>query len=152
MGRLTVAARRLGLDHLPAEQAAVRIELIANPSILSLTKREADIAIIMECPTLGSLASRKLCDYEYGLYCSRSYLQSHDNIAAPLNTDRHFVVGYIPDYLPHRDADLQVSNILTQVDATCQELGVALLPCFIANNHPELVRLLTRDISFVRSY
>lgn len=152
------------LYHLPAELTAVRIELIANPSILSLTKREADIAIMMERPTLGPLVSRKLCDYEYGLYCSRSYLQSHDNIAAPSDIDRHFVIGYIPDYLPtpahdylrdylpHRDADLQVSNILTQVDATCQGLGVALLPCFIADNHPELVRLLTGDISFVRSY
>lgn len=152
------------LNRLPPELAAVKIELIANPSILSLTKREADIAIMMERPTLGPLVSRKLCDYEYGLYCCRDYLQTHENIANVADMDRHFIIGYIPDYLPtpahdylrdylpHRDADLQVSNILTQIDATCQGLGVALLPCFIADKHPQLVRLLTREISFVRSY
>lgn len=154
--------RRLHL--LPPQDAGIKIELIADPSIVSLTKREADIAIMMERPTLGPLVSRKLCDYEYGLYCSRDYLQSHEEIGSVADIDRHFVIGYIPDllptpahdylrdYLPHRDADLQVSNILTQVDATCHGVGVALLPCFIAAHHPELVRLLTPEIRFLRSY
>ena len=152
------------LPMLPPELAEIRIELIADPSIVSLTKREADIAIMMGRPTLGPLVSRKLCDYEYGLYCSRDYLQSHEEIRSPADIDRHFIIGYIPDlmptpahdylrdYLPHRDADLQVSNILTQVDATCHGVGVALLPCFIAAHHSELVRLLPDEISFLRSY
>lgn len=152
------------LHQLPPGLAEIRIELIADPSIVSLTKREADIAIMMGRPTLGPLVSRKLCDYEYGLYCSRDYLQSHEAIHAASDIDRHFIIGYIPDlmptpahdylrdYLPNRDADLQVSNILTQVDATCHGVGVALLPCFIAAHQPELVRLLPKEIIFRRSY
>ncbi|GLU28059.1 LysR family transcriptional regulator [Brucella sp. NBRC 12950] len=154
--------RRLHL--LPQELSDIRIELIADPSIVSLTKREADIAIMMERPTLGPLVSRKLCDYEYGLYCSHDYLRTHEAIGSIADIDRHFIIGYIPDlmptpahdylrnFLPHRDADLQVSNILTQVDATSHGVGIALLPCFIAAHSPQLVRLLPDKISFLRSY
>lgn len=152
------------LHFLPPDMAGVKVELIANPSILSLTKREADIAIMMERPTQGPLVSRKLCEYEYGLYCSRHYLDTHAEVRAISEMDQHFIVGYIPDllptpahdylryYLPHRDADLQISNILTQVDAICNHAGIALLPCFITAQHPELVRMLPEEISFLRSY
>ncbi|MGU3493617.1 LysR family transcriptional regulator [Xanthobacteraceae bacterium A53D] len=152
------------LSLLPAELSSIWIELIADPSIVSLTKREADIAIMMERPKQGPLVSRKLCDYEYGLYCSREYLETHPGIRTVADMDRHFVIGYIPDilptpahdylrdYLPHRDANLQVTNVLTQIEATCLGLGLALLPCFITRLHPCLVRLLPQDISFNRSY
>lgn len=152
------------LHLLPPELADIRIELIADPSIVSLTKREADIAIMMERPTLGPLVSRKLCDYEYGLYCSQDYLRPHEAIRTVADIDRHFIIGYIPDllptpahdylrnYLPHREADLQVSNILTQVDATSSGVGIALLPCFIAAHNPQLIRLLPGEISFLRTY
>lgn len=154
--------RRLHL--LPEDMMDVKVELVANPSILSLTKREADIAIMMERPRQGPLISRKLCEYEYGLYCSRAYLENHDEVRTVSEIDQHFVVGYIPDmlptpahdylrhYLPHRDADLQISNILTQVDAICHQVGIALLPCFITAQHPHLVRMLPQEISFLRSY
>ncbi|MGE4372785.1 MAG: LysR family transcriptional regulator [Xanthobacter sp.] len=142
----------------------ISIELIADPSIVSLTKREADIAIMMERPTQGPLVSRKLSDYEYGLYCSAQYRAEHSQIRSIHDIRDHIVIGYIPDliptpahdylkdYLPGRDADLQVSNILTQVEATMNGLGIALLPCFMAARHQNLERLLVDDISFTRSY
>jgi len=152
------------LSILKKNHPEVTIELIANPQIFSLTKREADIAVMMERPTQGPLVSRKLCDYEYGLYCSHDYQLANKAIRSKDELEDHFVIGYIDDllptpvhaylkhFMPNRDADLQISNILTQVEATVSGIGIALLPCFMASRHPSLVRLLPDEISFLRSY
>lgn len=140
------------------------VELIAEPSIVSLSKREADIAIMMDRPTRGPLVSRKLCDYEYGLYGSQSYLDAHPGIRSLADLPQHFIIGYIPDllptpahdylkdFLPGRDADFRASNILSQADAAASGLGLAVLPCFIAAQRPQLTRLLTAEVCFTRSY
>lgn len=152
------------LHILKERNPEIKIELIANPHISSLTKREADIAIMMERPTHGPLVSRRLCDYEYGLYCSKSYQQNNPLIRGQSDIDKHFVIGYIDDllptsahsylqhFMPHRTADLQISNILTQMEATISGMGIAFLPCFMASRHAELVRLLPSELSFKRSY
>lgn len=152
------------LHLLKKNNPEITIELIANPQIFSLTKREADIAVMMERPTQGPLVSRKLVDYEYGLYCSRHYQDNHAEIRSQNELEDHFVIGYIDDllptpvhaylkhFMPNRDADLQISNILTQVEATVSGIGVSLLPCFMASRHSSLVRLLPDEISFTRSY
>ncbi|RFC64478.1 LysR family transcriptional regulator [Fulvimarina endophytica] len=153
------------LAALKAEHPRLTVELIADPSIVSLGKREADIAVMMERPAQGQLVSKKLCDYEYGLYASRDYLASLSyGIASIADMNRSILIGYIPDrlptpahdylaeLLPGRQADLQVSNILTQVEATAAGLGLACLPAFIAGRRPELVRLLADDCRFERSY
>lgn len=147
-----------------ASHPGISVELIADPHIFSLTKREADIAIMMERPTQGPLVSRKLCDYEYGLYCSVNYLNTRPEIRSKDDIENHFVIGYISDllptpahsylknFMPNREADLQISNILTQVEATVSGIGIAFLPCFMASRQPNLIRLLTDQISFMRSY
>ncbi|PLZ01512.1 LysR family transcriptional regulator [Burkholderia sp. WAC0059] len=142
----------------------VTLEMISNPGIVSLTKREADIAVTMSRPEKGPLRARKLLDYEYGLYGSQAYLSRHP---APVERDdirRHRLIGYIPDLLPtpahdylkeiidDPSVDLQVSNILTQLSATLDGFGLCIVPCFMAAQHPELVRLLPGEVRFTRSY
>jgi DNA-binding transcriptional LysR family regulator len=142
----------------------VSLELIANPGDVSLTKRQADIAITMSRPESGPLRSQKLGDYEYGLYGSKSLLSELAPITC-LDDVRFFrLIGYIPDLLPTpqhnylqeifngRKADLQISNIVTQVNATLSGYGLCFLPCFMAVAHMELLRILPQEIQFTRSY
>jgi len=151
---------RIFCDRYPG----VSLEWIANPAVVSLTKRQADIAVMMSRPESGPLKTQKLGDYEYGLYGSQSLLST----LAPISSLDHAracrLIGYIPDLLPTpqhdylreifngRKADLQVSNILTQTNATLEGHGLCLLPCFMAASHPELIRILADEIAFVRSY
>jgi len=140
------------------------LELISNPGIVSLTKREADLAVTMSRPEKGPLRARKLLDYEYGLYGSCGYLRENGAPATRGDIARHRLIGYIPDLLPtpahdylkeitdKPSVDLKVSNILTQLSAALDGFGLCVLPCFMAVQHPELVRLLPGDIHFTRSY
>lgn len=142
----------------------VSLELIVNPGVVSLTKRQADIAVTMSRPESGPLRAQKLGDYEYGLYGSKSLLSRLAPITCldDIRSYRH--TGYIPDLLPTpqhnylreifsgREPDLQASNILTQINVTLEGYGLCILPCFMAVDHTELQRILPEQIRITRSY
>ena len=64
------------------EHPDIEIELVAETRRMSLSKREADIAISFSRPESGRLIAWKLCDYRLRLYGSREYLSRH----APINS------------------------------------------------------------------
>ncbi len=142
----------------------VKVELIANPGAVSLTKRQADIAVTMFRPESGPLRARKLADYEYGLYGSQAYLRTRPQLSILEDAAAHRLIGYIPDLLPtpahdylkeifgNRQADLQISNILTQLSATLDGYGLCVLPCFMAAGQKELVRVLPDQVSLTRTF
>lgn len=142
----------------------VSLELIANPGDVSMTKRQADIAVTMSRPESGPLRAQKLGDYEYGLYGSKSLIARLPPITCVDDVRFCQLIGYIPDLLPTpqhnylreifdgRKANLQIQNILTQVNATLEGYGLCILPCFMAVTHQELLRLLPEHIQITRSY
>ncbi len=150
------------LHGLSQEHPGVTLELIADPSVVSLTKRQADLAVTMERPTDGPLRAQKLTDYEYGLYGTTELLSGHTD--ADFDIKDFKLIGYIPDLLPttahnylskisgKRQADLKISNIITQMTATLGSYGLCVLPCFMAAQHGSLRRILADRVCFTRSY
>lgn len=150
------------LDPLSRDHPGVTLELIADPGAVSLAKRQADLAVTMERPTDGPLRARKLTDYEYGLYGTTALLAGHTDAGLDLGDFR--LIGYIPDLLPttahnylskiagRRQADLRISNIITQMTATLGGYGLCILPCFMAARHDTLRRVRADRICFTRSY
>lgn len=142
----------------------LRLQLVTLPRIFSLSKREADIAIGLAPPAEGRLHTRKLTDYELGLYGSRDYCAENGpfpDIAA-LNT--HRFIGYIEDmiyapeldYLPLISRDLKPfltsSNLLAQLSLTVQGYGLCVLPRFMAEEDARLERVLPRHVSLRRAF
>ena len=150
------------LHDLSLAHPGVTLELIADPTVVSLTKRQADLAVTMEQPTEGPLRAQKLTDYEYGLYGTADLLSGHDDAASDIGAFK--LIGYIPDLLPTlahnylskiagaRQADLKISNIITQLTATLGGYGLCVLPCFMAAQHGNLRRILADRVCFTRSY
>lgn len=150
------------LHALSVQHPGLTLELIADPSVVSLTKRQADVAVTMERPMDGPLRAQKLTDYEYGLYGTAELLSGQDDAAFDL--DAFKLIGHIPDQLPTtahdylskiastREADLKISNIVTQMTATLGGYGLCVLPCFMAAQHANLLRVLADRVCFTRSY
>lgn len=67
--------------------------LVTSSSTVSLTRREADLAVRLERPSQADLVARKLGTYAYALYASPSYLAKRP---APAGTDLagHEVLGF----------------------------------------------------------
>src|SRR5207244_685572 len=62
------------LARLHAEQPDVLVEVVAENATLSLTKREADLAMRTGRPRQPLLVMRRLAPLNNGLYAARDYL------------------------------------------------------------------------------
>ena len=60
----------------------ITIDLLPVPHFVSLSKREADIAVTLERPEQGQYVYTKLCDYRLKLYATADYLARHAPIAS----------------------------------------------------------------------
>lgn len=151
------------LRELSRRHPELEIELVANPRMFSLSKREADIAVSMTRPDKGRLIARRLNDYELGIYGARDYLKEHTTIRNKTDLAQHTWVGYMEDLMWSAELDylaeispgltpqIRISNIISQVAAVAGGAGLGVLPCFLARREPELVRVLPQ-VSLTRSY
>jgi DNA-binding transcriptional LysR family regulator len=133
---------------------SIGIDLVATNGFLSPFRRETDVAILLARPRRGPLVARKLTDYGLRLFASRDYLDAAPAIDRPADLRRHPLIGYIPDFVyapelhylkevadklePH----LRSSSINAQHQLASSGNGVAILPCFIGDIDPRLVRVL----------
>jgi DNA-binding transcriptional LysR family regulator len=148
-----VVARHLGA--FAAEHPGLTIDLVASSGFLSPSRREADMAVLLSRPRTGPLVASKLGDYTLRLYAGAAYLAGRAPIRQPADlTKGHQLIGYVPelvyapelDYLPeiHPDlaATLRSTSILAQHRLIASGAGVGVLPCFIGDGDPGLVRVL----------
>lgn len=142
----------------------LELQLIAMPRLLSLSKREADVAITLAPPKEGKVVARKLCDYRLGLYASQGYLDGMPPITAPEDLFNHRIVGYIDDliFTPELDyldevakglrAQIQSSSVLAQMNAVAAGAGIGVIHHFMAVDEPRLVPVLSERVSITRSF
>ena len=147
-----------------AQHPGLSIELVATPRAFSLSKREADLAIGLTRPATGRLHARKLADYELGLYGAPTYIARCGRPDGKPDLHRHRFIGYIDelvfspelDYfteiLPGLQPSIRISNVITQMTAAQSGAGLCILPCFMADRHSDLVRLLRESVQITRTY
>ncbi|MCP8938802.1 LysR family transcriptional regulator [Alsobacter sp. SYSU M60028] len=149
---------------LVARYPGLELQLVAMPRLLSLSKREADIAVALAPPKEGRVVARRLTDYRLGLFASRDYLAASPPIRTPDDLFAHPLVGYIDDliYMPELDyldevakglrPRLQSSSLVAQMEATLAGAGVCVLPHFMAAGRPGLAPVLPREVSLTRTF
>ena len=142
----------------------LELQLIAMPRLLSLSKREADVAITLAPPKEGKVVARKLCDYRLGLYAAQDYLDANPPITAHEDLFGHRIVGYIDDliFTPELDyldevakglrAHIQSSSVLAQMNAVAAGAGIGVIHHFMAVDEPRLVPVLPESVSITRSF
>lgn len=143
---------------------ALTLDLVANSGFLSLSKREADIAVMLSRPKAGPVIARKLSDYSLRLYASQGYLALGGMPQAPADLLKgHSLVGYIPDLLyapelryldelqPGLAPTLRSSSINAQHHLIAAGAGIGVLPCFMGDADAALVPVLP-DRRITRSF
>ncbi|MEA3265281.1 MAG: LysR family transcriptional regulator [Pseudomonadota bacterium] len=143
---------------------ALTLDLVANSGFLSLSKREADIAVMLSRPKAGPVIARKLSDYSLRLYASQGYLALGGMPQAPADLLKgHSLVGYIPDLLyapelryldelqPGLAPTLRSSSINAQHHLIAAGAGIGVLPCFMGDADPALAPVLP-DRRITRSF
>lgn len=143
---------------------ALEVDLVASTGFLNPSHREVDLAILLAQPRKGPLITRRIANYQLGLYAPASRPDWH-NMAedAPLASSGIPIVGYIPDilYAPELDylgeietglkAAARSSSILAQAQMIASGAGIGVLPCFLAAENPALMRIRS-DVIVRRSF
>ena len=143
---------------------AVTLDIMPVPRFISLSKREADIAIALERPQRGPYLCTKLADYSLRLYGTRDYLARHAPIRRKTDLERHTFIGYVDellfsDRLRYLDDLIQSSHlvfrstsVLAQYQAALGGQALAILPCFLAAQDDRLQPVLGDSVVITRSF
>ncbi|MEC3909327.1 LysR family transcriptional regulator [Sphingobium sp. CR2-8] len=149
---------------LRARHPRLTLELASESRAASLSKREADIAIMLNPPPKGRLVTRKLADYRLALYGSRDYLEREGEPTTRADLARHGFVSYIEDLagfpemialdelLPGADICFRASSSAAQHAAVAAGVGLGMLHVFASAQDERLVRILPDDMVVQRSY
>lgn len=147
-----------------AQHPQLKIEIITIQQIMSLSKREGDVAVSLNPPKEGHFITQKLTDYKLLLYASAPYLASAPPIRTRQDLKKHTFIGYVDDLiftrgldyldevLPGLKARIQSSSILAQREITERGHGICVLPAYMAAGRKKLVPILRREVSIIRAY
>jgi DNA-binding transcriptional LysR family regulator len=137
------------LAEFHALHPAIELELDADNRMLSLTKREADMAVRFARPPERHLVASKLAELGNAAYCAPSYVAKHGRPRPPF--EGHDFVAEWPETTPearwvaqHAAKGRVVFKTMSthvQLVMTLAGLGIALFPCYIGDDEPGLVRL-----------
>ena len=139
---------------LAERHPAIAIQLVPTPLAGPVSRREVDIAIVLEKPEAGRFVTRKLTDYAIGLFAAAAYLGRHPAPQDAAALSEHRLVGYVEefnyspalDYVGELCGDariaFQCAGAIGQLEAVRAGVGIGALHEFIARRHPDLVRVL----------
>jgi DNA-binding transcriptional LysR family regulator len=138
------------------------VQLVPTPRGFSLSRREADLAVVVGRPQKGRLVARKLTDYTLGLYAAPAYLATRLTPRSPADLAHHRLVGYVEDliaspalnyaadFLRGWRSSVEVTSAIGQVEAVRAGAGIGALHDYLASAH-DLVRVLP-ELRVTRSY
>ena len=140
---------------LHTQHPEIMVELLCYTPAPDLRAREADVALQLGRFEQGDLVVRRVGTLAFGLYASLAYLSRRGEPDAGDGCPGHHLITMVEETAIPVQADwladiagrarimLRTDSRETQVWATVQGGGLALLPCFRADREPALRRLDT---------
>jgi len=133
---------------------------IVNVTRRALQHRSGlDLEVVVGEPQVHRAEAIRLGSYTLGMYASRDYLEEFGTPAGVAELSAHPLVYFVDSMLQVDDLDaprrlvpgmqdsLSSTNVFVHVEATRAGAGIGFLPCFLADRHPDLVRLLPEDFA-----
>lgn len=166
-GRLRVTssetlAYRMLTRHLAAFRQAhpgIVVELAIDNRVLSLSRREADIALRPMRPKEGDLWGRQLADVAWTVYGARAYLDANGGALSSVDDLGHraligweettvgiLAADWLNRVVPVDTFVYRTSSLVNQCVAAKAGIGLALLPCYLGDADSNLARALPHPI------
>ncbi|MGY1993270.1 LysR family transcriptional regulator [Mycolicibacterium fortuitum] len=140
------------------------VEIVTATRRASQQRSSLDIEIVVGAPQVRRAEAIRLGDYCLGLYGARDYLAEHGTPESVADLARFPLVYFIDSMLQVDDLDMAASfapamresvtstNVFVHVEATRAAAGLGLLPCFMADRHEDLVRVVPAELTVRLSY
>lgn len=148
--RITAVSALIGdylagqLGSLYALHPELSVELIASNDNLSVSRREADIAIRLARPARGDFLIRKLGDVGFAIYGAAQGdlpVRAGDWVAYNPDLDHTPEMRQLAAMLGDGRIRLRSNSLRGLARAVADGIGQGILPCFLADPDPRLARL-----------
>lgn len=139
----------------------INIVLIIDNQVIRLSKN-ADVSIRPARAPEEDLVGRPVCNLAHAIYCAPRYLEkhntpnsledlkAHDWVVPDPSLENYPVVQWTREHLSAARIAASSASILSLAALVRSGLGIAMLPCFLADDDPQLVRL-SKDVKEVTS-
>ncbi|CAH0123049.1 MULTISPECIES: LysR family transcriptional regulator [unclassified Microbacterium] len=144
---------------LRREHPQLSVEIV-NVTRRALQYRSGlDMEVVVGEPQVHRAEAIRLGHYTLGMYASRDYMAEFGEPVGIAEMRSHPLVYFVDSMLQVDDLDaprrlvpgmqdsLSSTNVFVHVEATRAGAGIGFLPCFLADRHPDLVRLLPEEFA-----
>ena len=152
-GSLWLAPR---LPALYEKYPDLKIDLMLEERLLDLPMREADVAIRMKEPSQADLIRRRLMTINMRLYASPTYLAEHGTPETTDDLSKHRIISQnatsaqvsagallVRELMAYPvGSTLTVNNYFGVLQAVIHHLCIGVLPDYLTQDFPQLVRVL----------
>ncbi|MEH6542479.1 MAG: LysR family transcriptional regulator [Porticoccaceae bacterium] len=124
------------LARFRAQYPDIDLELMVSTDVRDLSAREADIAVRGTKQPPDHLIGRRVTRFVHGIYTSDNYIKralKQDELV--LWRDDPETFDWVQTYYPEAKVALRVDDVATMVAAVQAGLGIARLPCHIADQY-----------------
>ncbi len=134
----------------------LKIDLILEERVMDLPMREADVAIRMKEPSQADLIRKRLMSVRMQLYASPAYLEAHGTPTSMDDLGDHRLISQNPHSAQVSAGALLVREIMSYdvgsfltvnnyfgvLQGVINDLGIGLLPDYLTEDFPDLIRVL----------
>ncbi|WP_411754315.1 LysR family transcriptional regulator [Serratia sp. (in: enterobacteria)] len=147
------------LPRFSARFPDIALEIITGVNTVSITRHDADLALRLVRPEQNSLKIRRVGRMASAVYGSETYLRQHPTLETHPLDGRGFITwdscyNHLPSAkwltgnYPNAPATLVITSVVSQIAAVKANLGLAVLPCFIASQNGEMVKVIPTEQVF----
>lgn len=130
------------LAEFAANYPGIDLELLTSKGLMDLAAREADIAVRLTSQPPDYLVGRSVMPLRHGVYGAPEYLQAKtDQTRVILFRGDSGLPEWVAENYPDAAVGLRVDDATAMLVAVKNRLGLARLPCFIADSDPAVRRV-----------
>ena len=138
-----------------AAHPLVRVELAGDKRVVSLARREADVALRLVRPRELGLIVRKIGSFEHRLFATKRYLARRDRadhafITYDATPETKLLRDWVETHAGTRRIALRTNDLEIAIAAARADVGVAAIPTFVAERYPELAAVPSRSRAIAR--
>ncbi|WP_307448099.1 MULTISPECIES: LysR family transcriptional regulator [Microbacterium] len=138
---------------------SLTVEIVTAQRRATLHRPGLDLEVVVGEPQTSRGQAVEIGRYTLGMYASRAYLEQLGRPRTRDELQQHRLVYFVDSMLQVEALDLprrvvprmrdgvSSTNVLVQVEATRAGAGIGMLPCFAADRHDDLERLLPDEIA-----
>ncbi|MFF0943973.1 LysR family transcriptional regulator [Kocuria sp. CPCC 205300] len=146
------------------EHPGVRLEMINAARRPQTNPVGIDLEVVVGRPEVSRKEAFHLADYSLGVYASRDYLAAHPPLDTPEQVQEHPLIYFVDSMQDVAELDIPrrrfprmrqgvgATSSVVHVELTRAGAGIGLLPCYLAERAPDLVRLFPEELWFPVEY